>query len=157
MRGLQVFQLLKPRIGEREAGALVTYIDKTLKEDRMELIEVMQKTFATKEDLLGVRGELKEEISSLRGELKEDIAGLRGELKEGIAGLRGELKEGITGLRGELKEGIAGLKGELKADIASLKGGLEVKISDVRTDIMRWMFAFLVTMLLAILGLYFKK
>ena len=135
MRGLQVFQLLKPRIGEREAGALVTYIDKTLKEDRMELIEVMQKTFATKEDLLGVRGELKEEISSLRGELKEDIAGLRG----------------------ELKEGIAGLKGELKADIASLKGGLEVKISDVRTDIMRWMFAFLVTMLLAILGLYFKK
>ena len=113
MRGLQVFQLLKAKIGEREAGALVTYIDTTFKNDRMELIEVIKKTFATKEDLVG-----------FRGELKEDIAGLRG---------------------------------ELKADIASLKGGLEVKISDVRTDIMRWMFAFLVTMLLAILGLYFKK
>ncbi len=131
MRGLQVFQLLKPKIGEREAGALITYIDTTLKEDRMELIQVMQKTFATKEDLLGVRGELKEDISSLRGELKQDIANLRGELKQDIAVLR--------------------------TDMSSLKGDLEVKISDVRTDVMRWMFALFVTMLLAILGLYFKK
>jgi hypothetical protein len=120
MRGLQVFQLLKARIGEREAGALVTYIDTTLKDDRMELIEVMQKTFATKGDLLG-----------LRGELKADIAGLRTDMSN--------------------------LRGELKEDIAGLRGSLEVKISDVRTDVVRWMFALFVTMLLAILGLYFKK
>jgi hypothetical protein len=131
MRGLQVFQLLKAKIGEREAGALVTYIDTTFKDNRMELIEVMQKTFVTKEDLVGVRGEL-----------KADIAGLRTEM---------------SGLRGELKADIAGLRGELKEDIAGLRGNLEVKISDVRTDVMRWMFALFVTMLLAILGLYFKK
>lgn len=131
MRGLQVFQLLKAKIGEREAGALVTYINTTLKEDRMELIQVMQKTFATREDLVGFRGELKEDIAGLRGELKADISGLRTDMSS--------------------------LRGEFKADIASLKGSLEVKISDVRTDVMRWMFAFFITMLLAILGLYFKK
>ncbi len=84
MRGLQVFQLLKPKIGEREAGALVTYINTTLKEDRMELIQVMQKTFATREDLVGVRGELKEEITGLR----TDIAGLRGYLEVKISDVR---------------------------------------------------------------------
>ena len=44
-----------------------------------------------------------------------------------------------------------------KEDLASVKGELEVRISDVKSDVIRWMFAFFVTMLIAILGLYFKK
>jgi hypothetical protein len=51
------------------------------------------------------------------------------------------------------KEDLAVLRGEFKAD----KGELEVKIAEIKSDVIRWMFAFFATMLLAILGLYFKK
>jgi hypothetical protein len=91
MTRLQVYQILNSRIGERETEAFITYIDTTLKDFRDELVESIQRQFASKEDL------------------------------------------------------------------ANVKGQLEVKISDVRTDVIRWMFAFFVTMLLAILGLYLKK
>ena len=77
------------------------------KNDRNELMEVMVRSFATKEDLRNFA-------------TKEDLAVLRG---------------------------------EFKAD----KGELEVKIAEVKSDVIRWTFAFFVTMLLAILGLYLKK
>lgn len=109
MTGLQVFQVLKAKMGEREAEAFVTYVDTTLKDNRNELLEACRRTFAS----------------------KEDLAQIRGELGAGIANVRGEL--------------------------ATVKGELEVKISDVKSDVIRWMFAFFITMLIAILGLYFKK
>jgi hypothetical protein len=102
MTRLQVYQILNSRIGERETEAFITYIDTTLKDNRDELVESIQRSFASKEDLANVKGQL-----------------------------------------------------EVKLEV--VKGQLEVKISDVRTDVIRWMFAFFVTMLLAILGLYFKK
>jgi hypothetical protein len=105
MTGLQLFQLLKPRIGESEAEAVVNYVDNS----RRDLTEDLRKIFATKEDLALLRADLNGEISSVRTEL------------------------------------------------ASVRGNLEVKISDVKSDVMRWMFAFFITTLLAILGLYLKK
>jgi TusA-related sulfurtransferase len=80
---------------------------KMSKNDRNELIEVMVRSFAAKEDLRNFA-------------TKEDRAVLRG---------------------------------EFKAD----KGELEVKIAEVKSDVIRRMFAFFVNMLLAILGLYLKK
>ena len=62
-------------------------------------------------------------------------------------------KEDLAVARGDLKSDIVGLRGQLKAD----KGELEVKIAEVKSDVLRWLFAFFVTMLLAILGLYFRK
>ena len=109
MTGLRLFQLLKPRIGENEAEAFITYVD----DSRHEMMEDIRSIFATKEDL---------------------------------AKLRGELQNGMTSLRGEFK-----------TELTSFRGELEVKISDVKSDVVRWMFAFFITMLLAILGLYFKK
>jgi hypothetical protein len=105
MTGLQVFQILKARIGEREAEAFVSYVD----ENRQQIITDCRTIFATKED-----------IALLRAELKGDI-------------------------------------GEVRTELANACGTLEVKISDVKSDVMRWMFAFFITTLLAILGLYFKK
>ena len=110
---MQLFQLLRARLGEREAEAVVNYVDNTLKENNKDMHEVNLRTLATKEDLANLRGELKEDISNLRGELKGDIFNLRGELKTNIA--------------------------------------------EVKSDVIRWTFAFFVTLMLAILGLYLKK
>jgi hypothetical protein len=99
---MQLFQLLRARLGEREAEAVVNYIDNTLKENNKDMHEVNLRTFATKEDLSNLRGELKEDISNLRGELKTNIA-------------------------------------------------------EVKSSVIRWTFAFFITTMLAILGLYLKK
>jgi hypothetical protein len=47
-----------------------------------------------------------------------------------------------------------------KADVGNVKkeiAKLNVKIFDVKSDIIRWIFAFFVAIILAIVGLYFKK
>lgn len=121
---MQLFQVLKARLGEREAEAVVNYVDTTLKENNKQMQETNLKTLATGEDLANVRGLLREDIANLRGELKEDTSNLRGELKEDISNLRGELK---------------------------------TNIAEVKSDVIRWTFAFFVTTMLAILGLYLKK
>jgi len=99
---MQLFQVLRARLGEREAEAVVNYVDNTLKENNKDMHEVNLRTLATKEDLANLRGELREDISNLRGELKTNIA-------------------------------------------------------EVKSDVIRWTFAFFVTLMLAILGLYLKK
>jgi hypothetical protein len=91
MSSLRIFQILKSKIGEEESEALLGYVDTTLKDNRKELYEAIRSTFATKEDL------------------------------------------------------------------SNVKGQLEVKIAEVKSDVIRWVFAFIVAVLLAILGLYFKK
>ena len=47
---------------------------------------------------------------------------------------------------------ILATKADLKEEIARL----DVKISDVKSDIIRWVFAFFVATMLAIAGLYLK-
>ncbi len=91
---IQLYEILKQKLGGKEAEALVGFVDARLKEAD----EYNLKTLAAKEDLKD-------------------------------------------------------LKLELKQDIAELK----LKISDTRTDIARWLLAFFITMMLAIIGLYVRK
>ncbi len=142
MSGVKLFQILKTKMGEREADALITYVDDSLHDNKKEFHEMMLSTFATKADLFGTKSELKEDIAGVKSELKADIAGVRTELKADIASVRTDLHKEIASVR---------------EDLAKVEGRLETKISDVKSDVLRWMFAFFVTMILAILGLYLKK
>jgi hypothetical protein len=69
--------------------------------------------------------------------------------KEELAQIRSTLNSGFADVRLEM--------GQMRLEMVQIKGELEVKIADVKSDVIRRMFAFFVTMLLAILGLYFKK
>ncbi|HEV2480717.1 MAG TPA: hypothetical protein VGS79_13665 [Puia sp.] len=80
MTGLQVFQILKARIDEREAEAFVSYVD----ENRRQMLEDCRGIFATKEDLALLRNELKGDISTVRTEL----ANVRGNLEVKISDVR---------------------------------------------------------------------
>ena len=88
------------------------------KNDRNELIEVMTRSFATKEDLRNFA--TKEDLRTFA--TKEDLRNFA-----------------------------------TKEDLANVRGELRTEIANVKSDVIRWMFAFFVTMLLAILGLYLKK
>ncbi len=87
MTDIQLFQILKQKLGEKEAEALVTFVDSKLKENN----EANLKVVATRED------------------------------------------------------------------VVRLKGDLETKISETKSDIIRWVFGIFVVLMLAIIGLYFKK
>jgi hypothetical protein len=84
---IQLFQLLKPAIGEQQAEAIVAYVDARFKENNAELYDRL----ATKEDL------------------------------------------------------------------AKLEGKLSTSISETKSDIQRWVFGFFFALIIAIVGLYFKK
>lgn len=73
--------------------------------------------------------------------------------KEEFANFRTSMKEDFADFRSEMKTDFADFRTEVKGDLSKL----EVKVSDTKSDTLRWMFAFFVTMLLALLGLYFKK
>jgi hypothetical protein len=146
---MDLIRVLKKDLGEPGTEAMIRYWDLTLKENNESMCDTLFNTLATKKELGEIRkelGEFKYEFIQFRGDVKEEFANVRGEMKEGFANVRSEMKEGFANVRGEMKEGLAKVKGEL-----------EVKISDTKSDVVRWMFAFFVTMLLAIIGLYFKK
>ncbi len=84
---IQLYEILKQKLGSKEAEALVGFVDARIKESNEQNV----KTLATKEDL-------------------KDL--------------------------------------ELR---------LSVKISDTKTDIIRWVFAFFIPLMLAIIGLYVRK
>lgn len=75
---IQLFQILKFKLGEKEAEALVEFVDLKLKEGG----EANLKISASKEDVMNLRGEMKENITSLRSKMKEVIADLRVEMEK---------------------------------------------------------------------------
>jgi hypothetical protein len=99
--GIELFQILRQKVGESEAEALVGFIDAKIKENN----EVNLKIVASKEDVAMVKG---------------DIA-------------------------------------VVKEDIAKLEGRLSVKITESKADVLKWMFGGFFAMMLALIGLYFKK
>ena len=95
---IKLFELLKAKIGEKEAEAFVVIlenkvngrvqqVEKTLKEDIASLKEYIDKVFSTKEDLANVKGELKQDFANVRAELKADIANSRADTIKWMVGL----------------------------------------------------------------------
>ncbi len=72
-------------------------------EKLMEMLLNVAQHSATREELQGVRTELKNDIRELRNELKSDIAELRTELKGDTAELRVDFKSDIDGLRSDMR------------------------------------------------------
>ena len=68
---------------------------------------------ATKEDLFGLRTELKGDNQSLRKDLDNKIEALRTELKGDIGGLRKDLDNKIETLRTEVKGNIGALRKDM--------------------------------------------
>ena len=89
LTSIQLFQLLKNKLGEREVEALVDYMET----QHRETSDANSKTLATKEDIGGIKVEL---------------------------------------------------------------GRLETKIAENKTDIIRWVFALFIPLMMAVIGLYFK-
>lgn len=63
---IQLFQILKPTIGEKQAEAIVVYVDERFKENNSELYERL----ATKEDLAKLEGKLTTSMNETKSEIQ---------------------------------------------------------------------------------------
>ena len=63
---VELYEQLKPQLGENETKALIEYVDGKIKGE-----------VATKEDMLLLRGDFEKQIQGLRAEFKEEIWRLR--------------------------------------------------------------------------------
>jgi DNA anti-recombination protein RmuC len=127
-------------LGEDIANELVDWfnaVDLTYRADLRELNELNFARFDAK---------LEQRLAELRAELHQELAQLRAELHRELAELRAELHQELAELRAELRQGIAELRGELRTEFGT---GLH----SLRADLLRWMFGFWATTLLAIAGM----
>ena len=141
---LELYDILKSKLGDKEARTLVEYIEARV-----------ERKFEEKKDLLAT----KDDISRLKDELKDDISRLKDELKGDISSLKNELKGDISSLRDEFKKDLLATKDDissLKVEIAQVR----TEIQHSRADIIKWMFLFWVgqvATLIAILQIFFRK
>ena len=131
-----LIRVLNRRIGEDTTEALVDFGHLTLK-DNERMYNTHLKNLATKDDLAkGLAN------CATKDDLAKGLANCA--TKDDLAGFATKI---------ELKNETSRLELALKDETSRL----ELKISDFKSDILRWMFALFLTMMLALLGLYLKK
>lgn len=80
---------------------------------------ILASAYKHRDDLKGLRGELRGEIQGLRGEVRSEIQGLRGEVNE----LRGEMH----GFRVEITERVARIEAKVFGGAAPAGGAGSAK------------------------------
>jgi predicted Holliday junction resolvase-like endonuclease len=83
MTDIQLFQILKQKLGEKEAEALVTFVDAKLKVNN----EANLKVIATREDVVKLKGDLETKISETRSDIIRWVFGIFVVLMLAIIGL----------------------------------------------------------------------
>ena len=75
---IELYEILKPKIGEKEARTLVEYIE--TKVDRK--LEEKKEVLATKQDIADLKMATKQDIADLKMATKQDIANLEIKLEK---------------------------------------------------------------------------
>lgn len=75
---------------------------------RVQAIETVLPTLATRAQLEQLRGEMKEGFGAARVELKEEIGAVRAEMKDAFGALRTEMHKMHGDLRGEVHQAVIG-------------------------------------------------
>lgn len=128
-------EVLREKLGPEGARALAELLNEARVQTRDDAIEIAVSAFKRQlaEDFGGLRAELHSEVGSLRAELHSEVGNLRAELRSEVGSLRAELHSEIGGLR---------------ADLISRMGAFEGRIT-------RWMFAFWIGQIGALIGILF--
>ena len=117
----------------------------------VETIRDAQIEFATRDDLLATRDDLRAELEKLKLTLRGEISEFRSEMRNEIDSLRGEMRNEINSLRGEMRNEINSLRGEMHSAIDNLHSKMRV---EMRTQLaaMQWRFLIGVSVIVGILG-----
>ncbi len=75
-----------------------------------EKVSISQLILSRLDDIRHDQDIMRQEIDGLRQEIKQEVNGLRQEIKQEVNGLRQEIKQEVNGLRQEIKQEISGLR-----------------------------------------------
>ena len=140
---IELYEALKPKIGEKEARSLIAFVE--FKSEKK--FEEKKETLATKEDVRRIEGicsGLEVKIESVRSSLEVKIESVRSGLEVKMESVQTD----ITDIKGDVRR------------LGGICSGLEVRIESVRSDILRWMFLFWMgqfAALIAVLQIFFKR
>lgn len=99
---IELYELLKEKVGEREAKSLVEYI-----ETRVE------RKFQEHKDLFATKEEIVQLFSTHREEVMKAISALREEFMKALSGQREDFTKALSGQREEFTREMAALKTDL--------------------------------------------
>ena len=151
---IEVYEIFKEnlKLGEEKASMVIKYLESSTAEKIASEIKSKIAHLATKENINGLRSELKDDINELRGELRDDIVANREEILKLESSLRGDMLKLESSLRGDmlklessLKDGMSQLRAGTKDDINAVREDvlkLENSISKKHFGIIKWMFIF---------------
>jgi len=117
---LELYEKLKPKLGEAEARALLEFVETSVQEKA-----------ATKDDL-------DRTASSLRDDLHQTASSLRDEFHQTASSLRDDLHQTASSLRDEFHQTTSSLRDDIHRNEAVLRK----EIQDVKVDLLKWTFAF---------------
>jgi len=131
-------KVLREKLGEDGADALISLINQSQSNNKAEILQFVEEKFERR---------LSEELGKVSERITDEFAKINQRITEEISGVRGELAKEISGVRGEMAKEIASVRGE----IASVRG----ELANVRADLIKWMFIFWVGQIGAIIGILF--
>ena len=106
----------------------------------VETIRDAQIEFATRDDLLATRDDLRAELEKLKLTLRGEISEFRSEMRNEIDNLRGEMRNEINSLRGEMHSAIDNLHSKMRVEMQT------------QLAAMQWRFLIGVSVIVGILG-----
>ncbi len=159
MAVISVRRELRERLGEAATDSLVELLHQFGRDQREELISVVEERFARRvaDSREAVRGEMHTGFKAVRDEMHAGFEAVRGEMHAGLIEVRGEMHAGLEAVRGEMHAGFMGVQkqflehqeqiGNLGKEIANVRADLTKEIGDVRKETTvqtRWLLAVLV-------------
>jgi septal ring factor EnvC (AmiA/AmiB activator) len=88
---LELYEKLKPKLGEEEARSLLEFIESTVEQRAVTKADLQQAIASLREEMRQLEGALREEIRQGDASLREEIRQIDASLREEIHTLRGEM------------------------------------------------------------------
>jgi hypothetical protein len=77
---LELYEKLKPRLGEEEARSLLEFIESTVEQRAVTKTDLQQTAASLREEMRQLEGALREEIRQIDASLREEIQKVRADL-----------------------------------------------------------------------------
>jgi len=122
-------RVLREKLGEEGAEALVALLNEAIHHERNNLLSILEERFERRVTDEGKR-------------LDNLITEVEARLNERITEVEARLNERITEVEARLNERITSVEAKLEKQIAEVEARLGERLAGVRADLIRWMFLF---------------
>jgi predicted nucleic acid-binding Zn-ribbon protein len=140
---LELYEKLKPRLGEAETRALLEYVASSVEQRAVTKEDLQRTEMGLREGLHQLEQTLREEMHQIDQALRGEIQQVREEMRQIDQALRGEIQQ----VREEMRQMDQALRQELHH--------LDQKIEGAKVDFIKWSFVFWVGNLGALSAIMF--